>query len=272
MPKYIRRRYRKRTRRPRKSSRRPRVSRAVKSYVARQIHTAAENKVVNWTYSGNLYPYNASTSQWIAYNLFGLYPNASNLTCSQGVGEGGRVGNKINVRKGMLKFVITQNPYNATTNPNPMPYDIRVMIGYLKNSPVTGPGFTDFGELFQNGNSSQAPYSNIYDMIQQPNSDSWGIVYDKIVKCGPAQGYNSTFNQGYQLMPNNDYKYNVIRKINITKHLSKTYGFNDTNNNPKKGRALFVWFLYAPAIGATCSPTELPLKIFADVDLQYEDS
>lgn len=266
-----RRRRPKMARKIRKSSRRPRVSRAVKSYVKRTIHGVAENKVVNWNYSGNLLPYNASTSQWLAYNVFGLYPNASNLSCTQSAGGGARVGNSISPRKGMLKFIITQNPYSVSTNPSPQPYDIRVMIGYLKNSPVTGPSFTDYGELFQYGNTVQAPFSNLYDMIQQPNSDSWGIVYDKVVKCGPAQAYNSTFNQGYQLMPNNDYKYNVIRKINITKYLSKQYRFNDTNNNPKSGRALFVWFLYAPACGVTCSATEQPLKIFVDVDLQYED-
>lgn len=272
--KYAKRVYRKRARktvRKGKSSRRPRVSRAVKSYVKKTIHRMAENKCVNWTYNGNLYPYNASTSQWLAYNCWGLYPNATTLTISQNATQSGRVGDRISIRKGQLKFVIVQNPYNVTTNPSPQPYDIRVMIGYLKNSPVTGPSFTDFSELFQNGSSSQAPYSNVYDMIQQVNKDSFCVLYDKVMKCGPALAYNSTFNQGYALMPNNDYKFSCIKKINITKYLSKTYGFNDTNNNPKSGRGLFVWFLYAPAVGATCSATEQPLKIFADVDIQFED-
>lgn len=265
-----RRRYPK-NRKTRKSSRRPRISRAVKSYVKKTIHRMAENKVVNWTYNGNLLPFNASASQWLAYNVMGLYPNSSSLTISQGVGEGQRIGDKISIRKGMLKFVITQNTYNASTNSSPMPYDIRIMIGYNKQNPVTGPDFSAFSELFQNGNSFSAPTSNLYDMIQQPNKDSWGIVYDKVVKVGPALGYNTTFNQGFQLMPNNDYKYSCIRKINITKYLAKSYGFNDTNNNPKTGKALYVWFLYAPAVGVTASSTEQPLKIFTAVDLEYED-
>lgn len=273
MAKYAtrRRRSKKTLRRTRKSSRRPRISRAVRTYVKKTIHRMAENKCVNWTYNGNLLPFNASTSQWLAYNCFGLYPNANSLTINQGVGEGQRIGDKISIRKGMLKFVICQNTYNVSTNPSPQPYDIRVMIGYNRQNPVTGPDFNAFGELFQNGNTYQAPYSNLYDMIQQPNKDSWCILYDKVVKCGPALAYNSTFNQGYALMPNNDYKFNIIRKINITKYLTKQYGFNDTNNNPKSGRGLFVWFLYAPAVGATCSATEQPLKIFADVDLEFED-
>lgn len=256
----------------RKSSRRPRVTTAVKRYVKRAIHSNIENKLLNWNYNGALLPYNAPTSSWLAYNVHALYPNSTTLSCTQGTGQSNRIGNSIKIQKGMLKFVISPKIYNATTNPFPQPYDIRVMIGYVKNSPVTGPSFTDFSELFQSGNTFNGPTTTLSDMIQQVNSNSFGILYDKVIKVGSASSTGTGGVAGWQYMANNDYKFNVVRKINITKYLTKTYQFNDTNNNPKSGRALFVWYLPSQAIGESAVSTYQPLNIYTSVDLQYEDA
>lgn len=260
----------------RKTVRKVRVARrsvtpAVKKYVKRTIHSLAENKVVNWTYNGDLLPYNAPASSWLGFNLFPLYPNSTTLTINQGTGEGQRVGNSISVRKAYLKFVVYPSEYNVSTNPTPIPQDIRMMIGFVKQNPVEGPTFTDFSELFQQGNTSAPPANSLFDMIQQVNKDSFTVLYDKIIKVGTSSVNGTGGLAAYQYMNNNDYRFNVVRKINITKYLTKKYGFNDTNNNPKSGRALFVWFLPCNAVGGTNVSTYKQSRIYIDVDISYED-
>ena len=261
------------------------VSAAVKQYVSRSIKVASENKVVNWRYNGNLYNFNATGSQWYTYNFFQLSPNNITLPIAQNSTAQGRIGNEIKMRSGMIKFVLVPNQYDALLNPLVKPMDIRIVMGYSKQQPVTGPVYSDFTNYyFQTGSSSSGPNLNLIDCVSDINKDVFTICYDKKVKLGYSQlagalgaatfstsGVGVGGQTANQYLSNNDYKFNVIRKINITKYLSKIYKYNDNLTYPSSGKGLFIWYMISNADGSYVSPGSNQAQLFLDVDLHFED-
>ena len=251
--------------------RNPNLSLAVKSYVNRAIRKASENKLVNWKYSGLLGAWDAPFSAWLSSNLFQLTPNVSNLTISQGVGQANRIANHINTRKVMLKYILWPTQYDLVLNPNPRPVDIRIVIGSYKPDLVNGPTYTSFNNYFQSGNTTTAPLGNLLDMVSNINKDQFQIYSDKIVKLGYSVDNGTGGVPGTQYFSNNDYKMNIIRKINITRYVTKQFGFNDSTNTPSSGRALFIWFMYVNADTASTNANYKQANVAIDVDYTFDE-
>jgi len=274
MAKYAKRSYRKRAKKStRKSSRRPRVSKSIKRYVKRTIHSLAENKCVSTALNLNSNFFNAASNGWVTNNVFPLTPDDTVLTISQNNTQSGRVGNRIRVMKSTTKFCLTQNAYNATTNLFPQPCDVRVFVFSLKQEPIIGlnGSVSQFSSLFQNGNSSYGPSTYITDQIADFNKDNFTIHYDKMVKIGHSQATGTGGVAGSQYFANNDYKMNVMRKINTTKMISKTYGWNDSNANPHVGKAVYIAFLPSLASGSVATAGQQPFQIWFNTKIEYED-
>lgn len=248
-----------------------RVSKSVKKYVKSAIRRSSENKIVNWRYSGLLSAFNAPFSYWLTSNFFELTPNSISLSIPQGTGQGNRISNSINTRKVMLKYILWPTQYDGILNPFPRPVDIRVVIGSYKPDLVDGPLYTSFNNYFQQGNSSTGPLGNLLDMVSDINKNQFQIYSDKVVKLGysAATGLGSVAVTQY--FANNDYKMNIIRKMNITKYVAKTFGFNDSTNDPSSGRALFIWFMYVNADTTTTNADYKQANIAIDVDFTYDD-
>jgi len=258
-----------------RSTKRRGVSAAVKQYVSRTIKVASENKVVNWSYDGNLYNFNAQGSLWYTYNFFQISPNNSNLQIPQGTGQGNRIGNQIKSVKAVLKFAITPLPYNTLYNNTPIPQNIRVVIFSSKPHPVQLPPFTNFQNyLFQNGNVSQGPINNLMDQISEFNKDEFTIHYDKMVKVG-YHGNNGGAGSGgspiNQYLVNNDYKLNIMRSINYTKYLPKLYTYNDSPSVPSGGRSVYVMFIKSNANGVVQVGSQLDTRITMTMDYTFEE-
>lgn len=251
------------------------VSTAVKQYVSRSIKVASENKVVNWQYNGELYNFNAASNAWYTMNFHTLSPNNTTLQITQGAAQGQRIGNRIKTVKGILKFVITPTPYSNPENFIPVPQMIRVVIFSSKPHPVGYPPFTNFqNNLFQFGNTSQGPINQILDQVADINKDMFNVYYDKMVKVGHA-GINAGTAAGgttaSQYHANNDYKLNVIRKINITKYLPSQFLYSDSLTGPVAGKHLFVMFIQSNADGTDQRASQRSNKIYMSVDYTYEE-
>jgi len=252
------------------------VSSAVKQYVSRSIKVASENKIVNWNYFGDLYNFNASASQWYTYNFHQISPNSTNLAIAQSVAQNGRVGNQVKTVRGMLKFIISPLPYSAVSNATLYPSNIRIVIFSSKPHPVQLPPFTNFqNHLFQNGSTSQGPVSNsLLDQLSDINKDMFTVYYDKSVKLGYAGingGAGSGGSAGTQYFVNNDFKLNIMRKINVTKYLQRLYTYNDNTNNPTSGRSLYIMFLQNNADGTAQVGSQIQNKISMSMDYNFEE-
>ena len=196
------------------------------------IHKQAENKVVSYTANTAIYNYNSPTG-FNANNIIPLTPFTSYMNISQGTGQGDRIGNKVSTRKCFIKFVLFPGTYSALNNPNPAPQDIRIIIFKWKDTPTTLASTSTMSNFWQRGDSSEAPSGTLTDMIHDVNKDKYTVYYDKTVKVGyqnDATSGSYTFSQSYW---NNDYKVNVIRKIDVTKWCPKTIGYLDNSTLPE---------------------------------------
>lgn len=248
---------------------------AVKRYVKRAIHSQLENKSFSIESAETLAaPSNPTTFQ--SGNIIQLTPsNATNslYTIPQSLGQGGRVGNLINLRSARFKCIMYPQGYNVTSNPTPKPLDVGIWIFSVKRG-VAGLTVADAwnifnGSFFGNGNSSNGTVNNIYDLVSDVNKDVLQLHYFRIAKLGANSNILQT--GGSAALANNDYKYNQILKINLTKYMPKRITFNDTDAN-STSKQLFMIVSPYNADGTTIPSTNFPLSMYYGVDLVYEDA
>lgn len=263
--------YRKSSRRPyrkrrsvagkRKSS----VSAGVKRYVKRELHKNIENKLVVDSSTIDFAAYLANID--LAVRAIG--PTPSTLPIPQGSGQGERTGSTIRTRKLMLKYIIHPNPQDAATQPQPVPQDVCVWIGFLKNNRLKQPDLADFSNFFQNGSTSQAPNSNLYDMLLPENLDLFHICKKIRHKIGNSVYTDYTGIKPSNYYTNNDYKLNVARSIDCTKYINKVLKFNDSSVQPDTG--LYMWMTAVPADGQTGYQDKV-VRMSYTLRYEYEDA
>jgi len=267
---YRKRNYRKRA--PLRKARAPRakkttISTAVKNYVKRSIHTAAENKSVqiNGGYSF------AGVASDPDLNAYPMCPLSAFWSIGQGVGAGSRIGNDIKVRKVMLNYVLRPLPYDAITNPFPQPQEVMLMLGYVKNTPSFAPIAGDINGLFQSGNTTTGPIGTLRDIVAVVNTDYWVIKKKWTHKLGYANYGGTGTLPAQQSFANNDFKLNHVRRMDITKFIPKTVNFNDTNVTVNT-RSLFFMQEAVPCNGSAFAAGQLTANIEFWIDFHYEDS
>jgi len=255
--------YKKRTAARKPAARKTRMA-PIKRLVKSMIHKQLENKVEQVT---------------LNYNFVSSYAYNTSLFCmsmipytqiTQGLGQGDRIGNTIRPRSVYFNYVLYPTPYSAVLNPQPTPQDVMIFFGKVKNSRAQQPIASDFAKLWQSGDTSRSPFSTTLDMLQDVNKD-WFTVY-KIMRHKVGTGnYNGTGTQAaYQHFTNNDYKYNVVRRLNITKYVPKVIKFNDTTaQNTNDG--LWMWAMSVNANG-TVNSSSAPLYMDVTLNFSYEDA
>jgi len=244
------------------------VSVGVKNYVKRALHTAIEDKGVQINPGPLLF---GNVLESPDFNAYPMLPLTTYWTINQGSGQGNRVGNIIKTRKVMLNYILNPVSYDAGVNPNPAPSEVRMMLGYVKNTPSFAPIAGDINQLFQAGSTSAAPVGNLKDLISVYNKDYWEIKKSWTHKLGFASNTGTGALVGAQYFSNNDFKLNVMKKIDITKLCPKTCVFNDTSGTTNT-KNLFFMFYAVSTQGATTSNITTPVRIDYWIDYVYEDA
>lgn len=239
------------------------VAKATKKYVKQEIHKTIENKTVQFVGGLNLTNYADSAS----LNATLLTPYTAYLSIAQGTGQGERTGNKIKIMKLSLYFMMNPNPYTGLLNNAPKPLLIRLFIGYERTSPTVTP--TNFSQLFQFGNASQAPNNFIVDMFRPINKDKF-VCKSFLIKLGNADYTGTVASATYQYYSNNDFKLNVFKKINLMKYINKTVTYNDTTANPTS-RGLWMWYQVVNCDNTPITGT-IPGQINYVLSCEYEDA
>lgn len=200
------------------------------------------------------------------YNNIILTPS-SGYTITQGAGVNQRIGNKIKVVKAMLKLIFYPTVYDATNNPAPQPQDLRIIIAHNKNSPTAG-GNVD-SNFFDVGNSTAAPTGNLLDMLTPINKDVWVVSRDFRTKVGSAIDTGTGSSAPAQYFANNDYKYNVIKNVDVTKAFPSHITWNDTTTTPTSFAVQLIMLASQANGGAPANA--LPLQWAWYVKLTYTD-
>lgn len=209
---------RKVSKRTRKSTKKG-VSNAVKTYVNRTIHRAAEIKMC-YSYGANI-TVNTALSGTLA--VAGL-----SLTPAIGVGTSNnqRIGNRVNVRSACLDIIFNQKDYALITNTFQYPTYVRIWILKYKLANTTT---IDTSTFFNVNGSAIGFQSNTLDMLLDVNPDVFTVYQDKTfllngttqVVSGTQYGNGTTYTRKF--------------RFNVGKHL-KSLQYDDagtvcTNNN-----------------------------------------
>lgn len=247
----------------------------VKKYIARKIASTEEVKVTNYNQAAiYLQPYNTggTATSWYTNCVFPVSPyGTAVLAPAQGTGAGDRLGNKIRTKSLKFKFILTPSPYNASTNAQPQPYDVRVWIVCAKFDTATIPSQLSFTNFFQFGDTSVALQSTISDMTLDVNTDMFTVYSDKVYKVGYSTDTGTGGNGVTQYYANNDYSFNVMDTLDLTKACPKTLVFNDTTSFPNN-RCLFAVCAAAPAIGGSIATNQLPLNMWYSLQYKFTDA
>lgn len=266
--------YKKKTaarKKPARGGRKSSVSSSVANYVKKQIHRNIEDKCVQINFGQSF----GNILESPEFNAFPMCPLSSYWTIPQGVTQGTRLANQIKTRKVYLNYILRPNSWDSTFNTIVRPTYIQMFLGYVKNTPCFAPIPGDLAQLFQSGASSVGPFGNLRDIISVINTDYWVIKKKWIHKLGYANNAGSTGSvaaqQASQFYSNNDFKYSITKKMDITKMLPSTHIFNDSSTSTNT-RNLFLMYNAVSADGSTFGSNQLPANIEYWIDFHYEDA
>jgi len=247
------------------------VAQPVKRYIKRAINSAIETKVVTKVGSRSLYAYTGTS--WSTENRLCMTPmnNAgAGVIIPQGDAQDQRSGNIVKTHKVLFKGVIYVNPYNAVTNPIPIPQEIVFWFISFRPQPAITVNPVD-GSFFQEGGSSFPPSGTVIDVIRSINQERFYVHGKRVFKLG----YNWYSGTGQQNnagnFSNNDFNYNKKFVFDITKMCPKRIIFNDAVNNDPQSRALWCVWEAVNADGTTQSASTIPCSMQYQIDFYYKD-
>lgn len=212
------------------------VSTSVKKYVNSVVHKNMENKSVVKRGELEFGTYTATPNMACT----AIFPTSSSLVITQGSGAGERIGNVITTRRLNLKYILYPTGRNDGTNLQPFPKEVIIWIGYLRGTRITIPSSTGFVDLFQDGNSSNSPYSDLWDVMMPINKDVFHVcktirhkIGNSIVVDFDGQIKEQSF------ASNNDFKLNSSRSLNLSSYLGNKVRFDDATVASTSG--LYMW-------------------------------
>lgn len=261
---------RRRTSTPKKYSRgryAPLKQTSVAKTVRKVLEQQAEKKKSQYTETDKLlYAYNAG-APWTS-GIFPVTPYGASLQISQGVGDGGRVGNRIKISKLRFKGMIVPTGYNATSNSAPEPQFVKMWLLYDKEAPNTipAPG-TDF---LQAASSSNALTGTASDMFARVNTDRWVVKYEKVFKMGFATYGGTGTSPAFQSLTNNDFKLSNEFDIDLMPYIAKHVTYDDNTSIPET-RGLFCVMEVVNIYGNTNPAASIKAEMHFQLDMEYTD-
>lgn len=213
------------------------MRRAVISIAKQVVQRAAEHKVYVFRSLDDVVPSN-NANFLTAVGTKGyipLSPFSSGLSIQIGTGRFQRIGSRVRTVSLKMKYIIYPMVYNATFNPTPTPIEFLMYIFKSKLNPditisnATASGGLDFFEL---GSATEGFTGNLTDLLKLPNTTAY-TIHKKVRHKVGTSGYSGTIanaNQNYYL--NNDFKYNVMRTIDLTKYCPKVVSWADGATAP----------------------------------------
>jgi len=246
----------------------------IRALVRQEIARNVENKTTGVYNGAGLYD-SSTSSLFLTRNVvpMGFAPTAFNLT--QGTGQGARIGNKVKIKKMTYKSTFYPSPYDAVSNLNPCPLQVRLLFVSQKDQPAEVPGY--LGDLFQFAGTTSGPVGNLTDMWAPINLDRFSVYGDKVFKLGPSQNgdptaaFYPTLSSPIGLNVNNDFKLNVNVAMDLKKMFPETVTFND-NSAAATSRMVSMIVLLARADCFTTSGSQTLVKSQYICDVQYEDA
>lgn len=242
-------------------ARKPTFDKRVKAVISKM----AENKVSNFKTTLNLRSYSTT-----AYDttIVPCTPFTSFLSIPQGTAQGERVGNGLRVKKLKISGVLRALPYQGLNNVDPCPVYVKLVFATRKDAPMEI--VSGLGDLLQFGGSAESPGTAVVNLTRPYNRDEWTIHTTRTFKVGFAVYEGTSQNLTAQSYANNDFKFNQIVSVDLTKYCVKNVKFDDNTVNPTT-RNIVMYPLVYRADNLTALPADEMVAFDYNLDFEYED-
>nr|WAE42388.1 MAG: capsid protein [Cressdnaviricota sp.] len=230
------------------------------SKVLKVVRKAEETKMVAYSSNFNIGNYTSVVPSQ-AY----VSPNPTSLNISQGTQAGQRVGDKVHVKKVILRGILIPLPQVAVTNYPMTLQECRVIVGRNR---LSGQALLPSANLFTLGDTDIPPVGILPDMLYPINKQAISVYKDKCFKLGYA-GY--TANTTTAMTTDNDFKANAKFVWDITKACPKTLvwtsGVGGTPIFESPIAYLMAWT--APADGTTQAAQAACVNMTYEVEVHF---
>ena len=122
-----------------------------------------EEKKESNVYSLNTPLPSTGNAGWTASSI-SIAPSSTGFVIPNGTGQGNRIGNRITTKRAWVKGILHQNIYDAVTNPQPLPVQVRMLIFKDKFNKSGQPAAVAL-DLFQTGSTAIGPQNDLVDII-----------------------------------------------------------------------------------------------------------
>lgn len=211
----------------------------------------------------------SNNAGWVASSI-PICPYATGFVISQGAGQGQRIGNQIRTKKCWVKGIIHPNIQDPTTNIQPLPIQIRMILFKDKFNKSSQPSAVGI-DLFQNGSTVLPPQNDLCDMILDINKDRYTVYHDETMKLGTSNFQGTGNLASFQFFANNDFNYNCQFSVDCTKFLPKTITYNDAGTSPM-GDTLWMLLMPVWANGGQMASTQITCSMSWVAVYNYTDA
>lgn len=237
----------------------------------------AEKKVTTYTES-NFSPeiiYGSSASGLETSNMFSMTPLLNEWSIAQGSAVSNRVGNRVKIHNVKLRFWIVAAGYDENSNPVPTPCFVKIWFIRYKAAPTQLPpedAIRGGSALFLDNGATNTGLVGTFQDLQLPvNLDEFQVLKTKTYKIGLQQYTSGTGAQSASgFYSNNDFKYAVLKTIDLTKIVPAVYEFNDSDStSTSKNVTMLIQPIWATGAGPGALRTPITMKF--TVETRYTD-
>jgi len=190
---------------------------------------------------------------------------------TQGVGQGGRIGNKITLDKFHVAYCLKSSiddwldvPVAATERGFPIqPSYVDVYI--LRRKDGTIEADEELSSFFQFGSTVLAPTTNINDTMFYINKDIYNVLYHKRELLVPVGDLGTTGDSNMD--SSGDSMASVVRRINLTKHIKKVLSYNDNTSQVQDEPTTNMFMVCLPS--GRCGPGPMWVQGSGEVATSY---
>lgn len=188
------------------------------------------------------------------------------ILLSQGTNESARIGNKVTVKKLLLRYSIYALPSTEAAGVNPfrgLPFMVRVVV--YRHRYNMGDSSPD--ALIDNGSTNTFLNGDVDTYFRPYNKDEYSIVYSKTHKLQPIRHLGTT---AYAEV-NQDTKATSFIIRNISLKAPKTLIFNDNNNQPTNYN-YYIGFSVCNVDGSAITNVQTRATVNAESMLYFQDA
>lgn len=225
-----------------------------------------------------------------ATNNFTIFPlNTVFNLITQSVGQGGRIGNKITLKRFTVAYCIKSLPQGWSdtvqdTYPTFPPQPMYVDCFILKRRDGTIETDVALASLYQFGSQVKGPTTLIQDHMLYVNKDVYVVLYHRRHKLVPVD--NLDLDPTLEtLTSSNDSNVSVLRKVSLTKYIKKNLRYNDGVNQIEDEPSTNIFMVCLPVGRHSAGPIyvdagdppatssrSLPISISVNCMMQYTDA